>query len=64
MEKGYSGLTDDPEASVRITAMMALGNTGQTKRALELLIKDAKTASTDAPCTVRPWNLKNNEFKN
>lgn len=39
---------DDPEASVRITAMMALGNTGQIGLALELLVKEAKAASTDA----------------
>ncbi len=41
-------LLEDSEASVRINAMIALGNTGQLKKALELLIKEAKAATTDA----------------
>jgi len=39
---------EDAEASVRINAMMALGNTGQTNRACGLLIYEAKSATTDA----------------
>ncbi|MAU17009.1 MAG: sulfatase [Muricauda sp.] len=38
---------EDPEISVRITAMIALGNIGQRSRALELLVKEAKDATTD-----------------
>lgn len=38
----------DAEASVRINAMIALGNTGQLNRAASLLIEEAKGASTDA----------------
>ncbi|MEQ8556529.1 MAG: sulfatase-like hydrolase/transferase [Cyclobacteriaceae bacterium] len=37
-----------PEASVRINAMIALGNTGQVDRAVELLIGEAKASFTDA----------------
>jgi len=39
---------EDSEPSVRITAMIALGNLGQLNKALELLIKEAKAATTDA----------------
>ena len=39
---------EDAEASVRINAMITLGNTGQLNRALELLINEAKSATTDA----------------
>jgi len=46
--KEIEQLLEDSEASVRINAMMALGNTGQLKKALELLIKEAKAATTDA----------------
>jgi len=38
----------DPEASVRINAMMALGNLGHTERAAYLLVEEAKAATTDA----------------
>lgn len=38
----------DEDASVRITAAVTLGNLGQRKEALELLLAEAKTATTDA----------------
>ena len=38
----------DAEASVRINAMITIGNIGQRDKALGLLIKEAKAATTDA----------------
>jgi N-sulfoglucosamine sulfohydrolase len=46
--KDIEAVLEDPESSVRINAMITLGNTGQKSRALTLLIKEAKAASTDA----------------
>jgi arylsulfatase A-like enzyme len=46
--KDIEATLEDTEASVRINAMIALGNIGQVERALELLIKEAKGATTDA----------------
>ena len=46
--KEIEAALDDPEASVRITAMMALGNLGEPERAVSLLINEAKLATTDA----------------
>lgn len=39
---------DDTEASVRINAMISIGNIGQLDKAVTLLIAEAKAASTDA----------------
>jgi N-sulfoglucosamine sulfohydrolase len=39
---------EDTEASVRINAMIALGNIGQLDKAVTLLINEAKGSSTDA----------------
>ncbi len=39
---------EDSDPSVRITAMIALGNLGQLDKALALLIKEARAATTDA----------------
>ncbi len=39
---------EDSEPSVRINAMIALGNIGQINKATELLIAEAKAAKTDA----------------
>lgn len=46
--KDIEAALKDTEASVRINAMIALGNTGQLNRAVTLLIREAKVASTDA----------------
>ncbi len=56
--KDIESALEDSEASVRINAMMALGNTGQTNRATELLIKEAKSASTDAHANWALFGLK------
>lgn len=49
---------EDAEASVRINAMMALGNTGQTGRASELLINEAKSSRTDAHANWALYGIK------
>ena len=49
---------EDREASVRINAMMALGNTGQTNRAVALLINEAKAADTDAHANWALFGIK------
>lgn len=45
--KGIEAALEDTEASVRINAMIALGNIGQLNKAVALLIKEAKAATTD-----------------
>lgn len=49
---------EDEEASVRINAMMALGNTGQIETALELLVEEAKAADTDAHANWALYGIK------
>jgi arylsulfatase A-like enzyme len=39
---------EDPEPSVRITAAVALGNLGETEKALPLLLNEARRSDTDA----------------
>jgi arylsulfatase A-like enzyme len=56
--KDIESALEDAEASVRINAMMALGNTGQTKRAGKLLIEEARTAVTDAHANWALFALK------
>tara|TARA_R110000868_G_scaffold79514_1_gene226241 strand:+ start:2481 stop:4367 length:1887 start_codon:yes stop_codon:yes gene_type:complete len=46
--KDVEGALGDSQASVRINAMITLGNIGQRDKALTLLIKEAKAATTDA----------------
>ncbi|PIB30406.1 hypothetical protein BFP77_04530 [Maribacter sp. 4U21] len=45
--KEVEAVLEDTEISVRINAMITLGNIGQRKRALSLLIKEAKAATSD-----------------
>ena len=56
--KNIESALKDAEASVRINAMMALGNTGHTDRALGLLIKEAKSATTDAHANWALYGIK------
>lgn len=52
---------EDSEASVRINAMITLGNTGQLNKAVALLIKEAKAATTDAHAN---WALDGIKYLN
>ncbi len=56
--KEIESAMEDAEASVRINAMMALGNTGQIDRASNLLIEEAKSAQTDAHANWALYGLK------
>ena len=49
---------EDDEASVRINAMMALGNLGQIDRACDLLINEAKSADSDAHANWALYGIK------
>ena len=56
--KDIESALEDAEASVRINAMMALGNTGQTERAGKLLIDEARSAVTDAHANWALYGIK------